>query len=122
MDRPRFGQDSNPVPVQNATSLAFQAKLKIGQPNDKYEQEADRMAEQVMRMPEPRQTSLVGDSPMANTTIPLSETIQRACASCSEDYKTAENKNRSTKTANLCPKCWTEEGGLIQTKLSESPL
>lgn len=31
-----------------------QAKLKIGQPDDKYEQEADRVAEQVMRMPEPQ--------------------------------------------------------------------
>jgi len=28
-------------------------KLRIGQPNDVYEQEADRIAEQVMRMPEP---------------------------------------------------------------------
>ena len=33
-------------------SGAIQAKLKIGQPNDKYEQEADRVAEQVMSMPE----------------------------------------------------------------------
>lgn len=32
---------------------AIQAKLKVSQPNDKYEQEADRVAEQVMRMPEP---------------------------------------------------------------------
>ncbi|MHC1599758.1 MAG: eCIS core domain-containing protein [Candidatus Methanospirareceae archaeon] len=31
----------------------IQAKLKIGQPGDIYEQEADRVAEQVMRMPEP---------------------------------------------------------------------
>lgn len=31
----------------------IQAKLTIGQPGDKYEQEADRMADQVMRMPEP---------------------------------------------------------------------
>jgi hypothetical protein len=31
----------------------IQAKLKIGQPNDIYEQEADRVAEEVMRMPEP---------------------------------------------------------------------
>ncbi|MGD2087574.1 MAG: hypothetical protein PVH61_15415 [Candidatus Aminicenantes bacterium] len=29
-----------------------QAKLKIGQPNDKYEQEADRVADMVMRMPD----------------------------------------------------------------------
>lgn len=31
-----------------------QTKLKVGQPNDKYEQEADRVAEQIMRMPAPR--------------------------------------------------------------------
>lgn len=30
----------------------IQAKLKVGQPGDVYEQEADRVAEQVMRMPE----------------------------------------------------------------------
>lgn len=30
----------------------LQAKLKIGAPNDSYEQEADRVAEQVMRMPD----------------------------------------------------------------------
>ncbi len=33
---------------------ALQAKLKIGQPGDKYEQEADRVAGAVMRMPEPQ--------------------------------------------------------------------
>ena len=32
----------------------IQAKLKVGQPGDKYEQEADRVAEQVMLMPEPK--------------------------------------------------------------------
>jgi LAS superfamily LD-carboxypeptidase LdcB len=31
----------------------IQAKLKVGQPGDMYEQEADRVADQVMRMPEP---------------------------------------------------------------------
>jgi len=31
----------------------IQPKLTIGQPDDKYEQEADRVADQVMRMPEP---------------------------------------------------------------------
>jgi outer membrane protein OmpA-like peptidoglycan-associated protein len=36
--------------VQNSP---IQAKLKVGQPNDKYEQEADRVADQVMSMPEP---------------------------------------------------------------------
>ncbi len=31
----------------------IQPKLIIGQPNDKYEQEADRVADEVMRMSEP---------------------------------------------------------------------
>jgi len=31
----------------------FQAKLVINQPGDRYEQEADRIAEQIMCMPEP---------------------------------------------------------------------
>ena len=35
-------------------SGAIRAELRIGQPNDKYEQEADRVAAQVMRMPEPK--------------------------------------------------------------------
>ena len=34
-------------------SGVIQPKLKIGQPGDVYEQEADRVADQVMRMPEP---------------------------------------------------------------------
>jgi Domain of unknown function (DUF4157) len=33
-------------------SLGIQAKLTIGQPNDKYEQEADQVAEKVMSMPD----------------------------------------------------------------------
>ncbi len=33
--------------------LGIQTKLKIGEPGDKYEQEADRIADEVMRMPEP---------------------------------------------------------------------
>jgi len=31
----------------------LQPKLTIGRPNDRYEQEADRVADMVMRMPEP---------------------------------------------------------------------
>jgi hypothetical protein len=32
--------------------LPAQAKLKFGRPKDKFEQEADRVAEQVINMPE----------------------------------------------------------------------
>jgi hypothetical protein len=37
--------------------LPLQTKLRINEPGDAYEQEADRMAEQVMRMAEPNQDS-----------------------------------------------------------------
>lgn len=86
-------------------SESIQHKLKIGQPDDKYEQEADRVAEQVMRMPEPRLPSSVGDSSLANSPIPRSESIQRACASCLKDQKAVENESR-----------FSREEGLIQTK------
>ena len=32
----------------------IQAKLAVGQPGDRYEQEANRVADAVIRMPEPR--------------------------------------------------------------------
>lgn len=35
------------------TQPLIQTKLKISQPGDSYEREADRVAEQVIRMPEP---------------------------------------------------------------------
>ena len=58
----------------------LQTKLKVGAPNDKYEQEADRVADQVMRMPDSTaQRQTVEEEPIqtrriANTITPL---IQR---------------------------------------------
>ncbi|MBE9572212.1 MAG: DUF4157 domain-containing protein, partial [Proteobacteria bacterium] len=50
----------------------IQAKLKIGQPGDIYEQEADRVADAVMRMPEPQVQRRAEDEeklPRQNKTI-----------------------------------------------------
>ncbi len=58
-------------------SGALQTKLRIGQPGDKYEQEADRVAEQVMRMPMPLTTERTGASGQAEDTR-----IQRKCLKC----------------------------------------
>jgi hypothetical protein len=41
-------------------SVPVQTKLKIGQPNDKYEREADRVADMVMSMPDPGVQRQVG--------------------------------------------------------------
>jgi hypothetical protein len=40
------------VASQAKGAIGIQRKVTIGQPNDKYEQEADRVAEQVMGMPD----------------------------------------------------------------------
>jgi Domain of unknown function (DUF4157) len=65
----------------------IQAKLTIGQPNDKYEQEADRVAERVMRMPKPllqrqvepeeEEKETLQPKPLANQTTPLAQVQRR---------------------------------------------
>ncbi|MBE7169311.1 MAG: DUF4157 domain-containing protein [Williamsia sp.] len=57
----------------------IQPKLMVNQPGDKHEQEADAMADKVMRMPaEP------ADNP---SFAPALSTVQRKCAACEEEEK-----------------------------------
>ena len=57
---PKFHRPKPPLQRQDDRVVAIlradhiQLKLRIGAPNDRYEQEADRVADQVMRMPEPQ--------------------------------------------------------------------
>lgn len=60
-----------------------QPKLTVGAPNDAFEREADRVADQVMRMPEPG--------------------VQRVCAGCEE-----EEEARGT-VQRMCAECAAEE-------------
>jgi hypothetical protein len=50
---PHFGHDFSQIPARPPTAGGIQTKLAINKPGDEYEQEADRVAEQVMRMPKP---------------------------------------------------------------------
>lgn len=50
---PRFGHDLSRIPVHPPAAGVIQTKLAINKPGDEYEREADRISEQVMRMPEP---------------------------------------------------------------------
>ncbi|MEW5959506.1 MAG: DUF4157 domain-containing protein, partial [Chloroflexota bacterium] len=59
-----------------------QAKLRINQAGDKYEQEADRVAEQVMRMPEPR---ISEETPVRSQAQGIC--IQRACPDCDDELQ-----------------------------------
>lgn len=68
-----------PMPL-GSSGHVVQPKLEINQPGDRYEQEADAMAEMVMRMPEKNAaakpvTGLIGNS------------VQRKCVACEEEEK-----------------------------------
>src|SRR5215213_8698113 len=58
----------------------IQAKLKVSEPHDAYEQEADRVADQVMRMPDPTTSHEAEVS--SRQAVPH---IQRMCTDCEED-------------------------------------
>ncbi len=85
--------------------LPIQAKLKIGAPNDKYEQEADRVADKVMRMSEARvqrqeaeeleeeNEKTIQTKLLIGQITPL---IQRTCAECEEE----KEESIQTKTEN----------------------
>jgi hypothetical protein len=79
----------------------IQAKLKIGQPGDMYEQEADRVAEQVMRMPEPEmqrqeeeEKDLIHTKPLVNQITPL---VQMQV----EEEELLQAKNREMETPEV---------------------
>lgn len=48
-----FGHHISRIPVHATASGKIQAKLEVTTPGDMYEQEADRVSEQMMRLPEP---------------------------------------------------------------------
>jgi Domain of unknown function (DUF4157) len=49
---PRFGHDFSRVLLHSPAAGVIQTKSTISQPGDSYEQEADRLSERVLRMPE----------------------------------------------------------------------
>ena len=94
-------------------SSGVQSKLTIGAPNDKYEQEADRVADEVMRMPEvdvQRQENPEEENEEEVQRMPLSNRsppqIQRLCSECQEEFKKttvagAENGEEEVQTKSL---------------------
>jgi len=79
-------------------SGTIQASLKIGHPNDKYEQEADRVADKVMRMPEPKvqlqteeeeEEELIQPKPISDKITPL---VQRQVVPEAEEKEILQTK------------------------------
>jgi hypothetical protein len=82
-------------------SGALQAKLRIGQPGDKYEQEADRVAEQVMRMSE--------SSVNRKSKSPHTSPIHGTCTDCKDELQRQVEEEEDT-----------EE--IVQTKMISEPI
>src|SRR5215468_1296393 len=61
-------------------SASVQAKLSISEPGDQYEQEADRVADRVMRMPDDSTPAAV-----RSDGLPHISGLQRKCAQCEEE-------------------------------------
>ena len=69
----------------------FQPKLTINQSNDEYEQEADAMADEIMRM------SVNDQSFFSPKPVGISH-VQRKCAHCEEEEKLLRKENKSQST------------------------
>jgi hypothetical protein len=76
--------------ISNITKPLIQPKLKIGAPNDKYEQEADRVAERVMRMLEPSFSEDATEPLPKSHTNSGNDIIQRTGTPCSGEYSAAD--------------------------------
>ena len=79
-----------------AAQRMIQPKLTVSQPNDKFEQEADRVADQVMRMPEPYPKGI-------KTFKSQPPQIQRACATCKEEIQRQPMEEMEEETIQTKP-------------------
>ena len=85
----------------------IQAKLAVGQPGDMYEQEADRVADEVMRMPEPgvqrqadpeeEEEEILQTKPLVNQITPL---VQRQVEE-EEEEEMLQAKSREDATSEV---------------------
>jgi len=88
-----------------------QAKLTVGQPGDKYEQEADRVAEEILRQPGP-----VAEGGPENLTRQQPLAVMRSCAPCNEELRRAPNVTATPPCLVECetPHCPGEPSCLVE--------
>src|SRR5215211_418689 len=76
--------------AKEGRSPFFQPKLTINQPNDQYEQEADAVADKVMRTP-------LNNNDTAFFRPATISPVQRKCAHCEEEEKKLQRKEKADK-------------------------
>ena len=95
----------------NSKGLFFQPKLSINQPNDVYEQEADAVADKVMRMPDTA----------ANNNLffrPAVTAVQRKCMHCAEEEKQHQQKENSAGIAKSLNQSFVPNTGEMEEDIS----
>jgi hypothetical protein len=77
----------SPLPsLHQLSKISIQPKLKINAPGDKYEQEADYIAAQVMQRLAHKTASPAGNKPKNGLrTTPSGSSVQRKCSSCEKE-------------------------------------
>ena len=104
-----FGGVCHTCPVQ------VQTKLKINQPGDKYEQEADLVADEVMRM-----SDLNVSASSQSEGVPPAEHIQRLCPECEDELQRQpeEEEEEELLQAKEIPGQTTEINSSIETNIN----
>ncbi|WP_221392546.1 DUF4157 domain-containing protein [Dyadobacter sp. NIV53] len=90
-------------------SFFFQPKLTIGSPNDVYEQEADNIADKVMRMT---------DTGLTLKSSPVQDLISRKCAACEEEEKHIQKKSINDDITPVIQKRGNDGGGIASDVIS----
>lgn len=101
-NKPPQGPNFFGLQAPTSATPIIQPKLKVSQPNDKYEQEADRVADQVMRMPNTAVAGTASPGVGAHGSAPVMgapSSIQRAC--CAECAAEGEKKLQRTPLSNI---------------------
>jgi hypothetical protein len=78
----------------------LQAKLAISQPSDAYEQEADRVADQVMRMPEPDAVKLPAVTPPLHSSMELQRDEATPSSAGTAVQEPAQTVNRPSRPSD----------------------
>jgi hypothetical protein len=93
---------------------AVQTKLTVNAPGDVYEQEADQVAERVMRMPEPGTGSRLQRAPVSIN--------RQMCPTCQQEVNRAAATGEPPREEKLCPECRQKlQGGSSETKVQRQP-
>ncbi len=98
-------------------STGAQARLTIGQPDDEYEQEADHVADQVMRMPDPKlqrqpeneeEEEMLQAKPLADQITPLVQRQEEHSEDEEEPVQAKAMPGQTPDIQRICPECEKE--------------